>query len=180
MIWANKAIGCRQVCIPHADVTAVITSNQSRSTMVVSVYIPCVVNNQRKDFRRLFSRLKLIEDAHRLEKTLDPALELVVCGDFNRWDSLWGENHVSSHQRQGEAEASIDFMAELGLQNLLPRGTVTYATKTASSTIDLIFTTSQLADELNFCKIYEYNHGSDHEALRTKFQMPAFSAVPAP
>lgn len=74
----------------------------------------------------------------------------------------------------------MDFMTELGLQNFLPRGTITYSARNMSSTIDLVFTTMQLAEDMILCKVYECNHGSDHKAIHTKFQTSLFPAIPIP
>lgn len=71
-------------------------------------------------------------------------------------------------------------MAELGLQSLLPRGTIIYSSGKASSIIILIFTTRQLAGDLDLCEIYDCNHELDHEALHAKFQAPLFLVAPVP
>lgn len=78
-------------------------------------------------------------------------------------------NQIVTHERQGETELLIDFMAKLSLQNLLPRGIITYSTKNISSIIDLIFITTQLGKDMRFRKIYKCNHRSDHKAIYTKF-----------
>ena len=100
----------------------------------------------------------MIEKAYRQERSLNERLELIITGDFNCWDLLWGSNQVVIRKRQREAEPLIDFMVEVSLQNLLPKSTITYSTKNVGSTIDLIFTTTQLGKNLSFCKIYECNH----------------------
>ena len=171
MIWANKVFQCQQVTIPHADITAVVSGfeKEKRSMMLILVYIPCITNQREKNLRQLTTRLEMIEKAYRQERSLDERLELIVTGDFNRWDLLWGGNQVATRERQGEAEPLIDFMAELSLQSLLPRGTITYSTKNVGSTIDLIFTTTQLREDMSFCKIYECNHGLDHKTIYTRF-----------
>lgn len=86
MIWAKKTLNCRQVTIPHADITAIISNYNSgkRPVMLVSVYIFYVLNQREKGFRQLISRLRLIQEAYQLEKDLDQKLELTVTGDFNR------------------------------------------------------------------------------------------------
>jgi hypothetical protein len=38
-----------------------------------------------------------------------PCLDIVVAGDFNRHDQLWGRDEVLP-SRQGEADPIIDFM----------------------------------------------------------------------
>ena len=46
MIWANKAFQWQQVTIPYADITAVVSSfeKKKRSVMLISVYIPYIIN----------------------------------------------------------------------------------------------------------------------------------------
>lgn len=55
-----------------------------------------------------------------MEQRNDAGLELILTGDFNRWDSLWGENLIAPHSLQGEAEPLLDLMSKLNLQSLLP------------------------------------------------------------
>ena len=178
MIWARKDLKCRQVNIKHPDVTAIIydLAEKNRRIMLVSVYIPCIRNQREKDLQQLITRLSLIRQAYATDKSVDADLELILTGDFNRWDSLWGGNQVAIHGRQGEAEPLVELMAELSLQSLLPRGTVTYSARTVSSTIDLIFTTARLAEEVEQSEVYDCNHGSDHEAIHSSFS----TAIPVP
>ena len=90
MIWANKAFQCRQVTIPHSDITAVVSSfeKEKRSVMLILVYILCIINQREKNLRQLTTRLEMIEKAYRQERSLNKRLELIVTGDFNRWDLL--------------------------------------------------------------------------------------------
>lgn len=76
---------------------------------------------------------------------------------------------MASHSRQGEAIPLIDFMGNLGIQLLLPKNTITYSNKVTASTIDLIFSTEQLATQKLQCQIYPIHHGLDHEAIETRF-----------
>ncbi len=52
--------------------------------MLVSVYIPCIRNQQEKDLQRLKTRLSLIKQAYATEKNADADLELILTGDFNQ------------------------------------------------------------------------------------------------
>ena len=116
--------------IEHWDIVAVITDllPVERKIFLVSVYIPCSQKNTRdRATQQLLRRLNLIWAAFLEEKSNIPELELIITGDFNRWDSLWGGNQVINHLRQGEAEELISFIADLGLQYVLPRGTITYS-----------------------------------------------------
>ena len=77
--------------------------------------------------------------------------ELVIAGDFNQWDSLWGGDNVHSDPRQGEGTLIVDFMAKHGLLSLLPRGTPTFFgdhdSRRWNSTLNLILATEDLARE---------------------------------
>lgn len=115
-----------------------------------------------------------------MEQKNDAGLELILTGDFNRWDSLWGGNLIAAHSLQGEAEPLLDLMSKLNLQSLLPRGTVTYSARSVSSTIDLIFATARLAEEIDVCQVYECNHGSDHEAVHLRFSVTMSAPLSTP
>ncbi|XP_044717879.1 endonuclease-reverse transcriptase domain-containing protein [Hirsutella rhossiliensis] len=91
-------------------------------------------------------------------------------GDFNRHDLLWGGDEVSA-SRQGEGQPIIDLMDDFGLSSLLPRGTKTWQRSDEESTIDLVLASAELADELTSCVIHPTEHGSDHRAIQTTFDI---------
>ena len=95
---------------------------------------------------------------------------MIIAGDFNRHDQLWGGNKVSI-QRQGEADPIIDFMATYSLQSLLPRGTITWESAEWESTIDLILVPTELANTMLKCDIHDIEHGSDHKAIESSFDI---------
>lgn len=82
---------------------------------------------------------------------------------------------IALHNCQGEDQLLVNFMAELDLQLLLPRGTITYTGATrlghAASTIDLIFITSRLAEDRILCSTLDTEYGSVHAAMQTVFTM---------
>ena len=51
-------------------------------------------------------------------------VDIMIMGDFNRHDQLWGGDEVSLG-RQGEADLIINLMIEFALSSLLKRGTKT-------------------------------------------------------
>ncbi len=183
MIWAQKDIYCRQVPINYWDITAVITelAPSQRKIFIVLVYIPCSqTSNKDRASRQLFRHLDLIRSALNEEKSRIPDVELIVTGDFNRWDSLWGGNQIINHPRQGESEQLIQFMADFNLQSVVPQGTITYPARGVGSTIDLIFVSKELVDNLESYKIYPNDHGSDHEFLQSTFLVKATPFTKAP
>ena len=74
-----------------------------------------------------------------------------------------------NHLRQGKADELISIMADLGLQCILPRGTIIYSARGSGSTIDLIFASEHLVNDLESCIVYSKDHGSDHELLHSRF-----------
>jgi hypothetical protein len=97
-------------------------------------------------------------------------LEIIIVGDFNRHDQLWGGDDVSL-VRQGEADPIIDFMNEFALSSLLKRGTKTWYGAGQGgdyeSTIDLVLASERLADSIVKCAILGTEHGSDHCTIKT-------------
>lgn len=97
-------------------------------------------------------------------------LNIVVAGDFNRHDQLWGGEGVLPY-RQGEADPIIDFMSGWGLESLLPSGTKTWQNRRHSSTIDLMLASEELASSVLSCRIHDAEHGSGHRAIETRFDV---------
>ncbi|TKA63056.1 hypothetical protein B0A49_08854 [Cryomyces minteri] len=100
------------------------------------------------------------------------SLQVVVAGDFNRHDQVWGGDGVGEDPRQGEGDEILHEVQEFDLQLMLPRGTPTYEhyDGTQSTTIDLVMTTSQLATNRTICRLYRTEHGSDHRAIETHLE----------
>ncbi|KAI2955870.1 hypothetical protein CBS147352_10986 [Aspergillus niger] len=102
-------------------------------------------------------------------------VEILILGDFNRQDQLWGGDDVSL-RRQGEADPIIDLMNECALSSLLKRGTETWHgggySGDCESTIDLVLASDNLTDSVIKCAILGTEHGSDHCAVETVFDAP--------
>ncbi len=184
IIWVNKNQKPGQVAIDHPDLTAVYAQVGKRDLFIASIYIPCSSNRPEADEKVLRSRLDLVKKPFMKEKETCLQLEVILAGDFNRWDTLWGGNPVASHLRQGEGSLIIDLMADLDLQLLLPQGTITYqggrAQSSHSSTLDLIFTTEKLATGVLICQPHETQHRSDHKAIESKFSLMATAIQQSP
>lgn len=73
------------------------------------------------------------------------------------------------HSRQGEAILLVDLMGNLGLQCLLPKDITTYSSSKAALTIDPIFSTDQLTEQRQQCRIHSAQHESDHKVIETSF-----------
>jgi hypothetical protein len=150
-VWIRKDLEVEQLAIQSPD----------RKILIVSVYIP-------QGTEALLEEIELIRALiNTTRQRIWTRIDIVLAGDFNRHDQLWGGNDVTE---QGEADPIIYLMAEVGLRSLLPRGTVTQEAD-SSSTIDLMLASQELADTTIRCGIYSVEHGSDHRAIETVFDI---------
>ena len=151
---------------------AIRISAQERQVLVASIYIPCIgIDGAEANREQLRERLQAIQQAIDQERTQDPSVELIIAGDFNRHDILWGGNHIGNTRRQGEAQQILDFMEMNDLQSMLPRGSITFESRAGESTIDLMLVSQRLAEEKSICALYGTEHGSDHRAIHSAFSM---------
>ena len=97
---------------------------------------------------------------------------MIVASDFNRHDQLWGGDDILPH-RQGEADPIIDLMNDWALQSLLRKGTKTWEIDRHATTIDLMLASQELMSDLIRCEIHTTEHGSDHRAIETEFDLEA-------
>ncbi|KJZ69760.1 hypothetical protein HIM_10843 [Hirsutella minnesotensis 3608] len=126
---------------------------------------------QGKNDEALTSAMELLRDLiDRFRDGTGNRTDVVLVGDFNRHDLLWGGDEVSA-SRQGEGQPIIDLMNEFGLSSLLPRGTKTWQRADEESTIDLVLASAELADEVISCMTHPTEHGSDHRAIQTAFDI---------
>lgn len=165
MLWIRKDIEAEQVPVPSADLTAAILHLPDRALLVVSVYI---------EGRNTGA---LLEAMHKLRQLIDGfssnihmRTDVILAGDFNRHDQLWGGDDISP-MRQGEANPIINLMNDYSLCSLLPRGTKTWQRDHYETTIDLVLASQELASAMVKCSIHETEHGSDHRAIETTFDV---------
>ena len=170
MLWIKGDTEAEQMAIQSPDITAAMIRLPERLILVASVYVPGIDAQALRDTCDLLR--KSIQEARR---KADRVVELVIVGDFNRHDQLWGGNNVSM-DRQGEADAIIDLMNEFTLNSLLRRGTKTWHGGDYETTIDLVLTSEELKDAMIKCTLYGTEHGSDHRTIETVFDI----AVPTP
>ena len=114
MIWTRADLEVEQAQIETSDITAVTVRLPHLSILLFSVYVQCA------DPDALQIAVQNISQTILREKQRVGRLEVIVAGDFNRHDALWGGNKVSD-ERQGEAEPIITMMSEQGLISLLKR-----------------------------------------------------------
>lgn len=170
MLWFNKEVEAEQVRIEPPDMTAAVVRLPDRMILVVSVYAP---GGDPQALRETCDSLR--QAVGNVRRRADAVVEVVIAGDFNRHDQLWGGDNVSL-DRQGEADPIIDLMSDFALSSLLPRGTKTWQGGEYESTIDLILASEEQAASTVKCAIHGTEHGSDHRAIETAFDV----SVPAP
>ena len=164
MIWTRADLEVEQVEIESSDITAVTMRLPQCIVLLMSVYV------QGSDSDALELAIQNIKQAVSEVKQRNTATEIIVAGDFNRHDILWGGN-TASEERQGEAEPIIEMMGEQGLTSLLECGTITRDQGGDESTIDLVLTTQGLVRTKVFCKLHDIKHGSDHFAIELSFDL---------
>ena len=89
MLWIKGDIEAEQVAIQSPDITAAMIRLPERLILVASVYVPGIDAQALRDTCDLLR--KSIQEARR---KADRVVELVIVGDFNRHDQLWGGNNV--------------------------------------------------------------------------------------
>ena len=88
-------------------------------------------------------------------------LKIIIAGDFNYYNYLWGGNGVTE-ERQGKVTPIINIMVEHGLTSLLKTGTVTREQAGIKLIINLILVTQNITNSTIFYKVHEVKHGSNH------------------
>jgi exonuclease III len=92
--------------------------------------------------------------------------EHILVGDFNLHHPLWGG--IGSPTQHTVADALIEHTAEAGLSLALPQGSITWETRGASSTIDLVFASESIHQRILHCAVdMEREESSDHLPIRT-------------
>ncbi|KAJ6436321.1 reverse transcriptase [Purpureocillium lavendulum] len=141
-----------------------------RQVLVFSVYVEG--RNDQALTATCDNLRRVINDTRRDAGTV---VDVVITGDFNRHDHLWGGDDVRL-ERQGEADEIIDLMNEFAFSSLLQRGIKTWQRGVHESTIDLVLASEELAGAVVKCTPLGTEHGSDHRAIETVFDI----SIPAP
>ncbi|KAI3037946.1 hypothetical protein CBS147353_11917 [Aspergillus niger] len=170
MLWINKDVEAEQVPIESPDLTAAVIRLPERLIFMASVYVEGDNASALDDTCN-----HLLNAITKLRRDTGAVVEILIMGDFNRHDQLWGGDDVSLG-RQGEADSIIDLMNEYALSSLLKRGTKTWHgggySGDCESTIDLVLASENLTDSVIKCAILGTEHGSDHCAIETVFDAP--------
>jgi exonuclease III len=165
MLWVRSDIEVEQIPEPSADLTAARIRLLDRVVLMVSVYVEGGSDEALEDAMKEIDRL-----IRRFQNGTGTRTDIILAGDFNRHDQLWGGDDVSP-VRQGEGDCIVSLMDERSLCSLLPSGTKTWQSGDAESTIDLVLASAELPDQLLRCTIHPCDHGSDHRAIETAFDI---------
>jgi hypothetical protein len=89
MLWVRKDIECEQVRVPSADLTVALLRLPDRAVLLASVYV------EGANGAALSEAVMLLDMAvSSAQRRGGPRLDVVVAGDFNRHDQLWGGDGV--------------------------------------------------------------------------------------
>ncbi|GKU14944.1 unnamed protein product, partial [Fusarium langsethiae] len=165
MLWVNKEVEAEQVSVESPDVTAAVIRLPGRLVFTASVYVPGGDAQALQD-----TCSKLGRTIAEVRRRSGRAVDVVITGDFNRHDEMWGGDDISV-ARQGEADPIIDLMNDFMLRSLLRRGTKTWQGGDYETTIDLVLASEELADANTKCAIHGTEHGSDHRTIETAFDI---------
>jgi len=94
-IRVNRNMEYMQHATTSSDITAATVQKAGRSILVALVYIPYVTSIREENEQQLANREQEIQRMIGKEKINNPGLEIIVAGDFNQHDSLWGGSHVA-------------------------------------------------------------------------------------
>ena len=137
LIYANQWTNPRQIPITSPDIAAVEVTLRDRKIMAVSIYVPGIEGDVTRAGQTIRHMFDLISSAKRER----PNHELIVAGDFNRHDPLWGGDRIEQH----EGTETVDFMDQMDLQIANKRGVATHESGT---TIDLTLLRSTLHEDM--------------------------------
>src|SRR5579859_685511 len=139
---------------PLTDVTAVrITTQSTGPLLVVNIYNPCdepIILELHSFLREHVSRQKYDT--------------VIMAGDFNCHHPLWNPREYTTQDE--DADALVVMAAELGLNLLIPAGSITYPN--TGTAIDLVWGNNEAARKLIKCRIAtDHDQGSDHLSIET-------------
>lgn len=165
LLWIREDIEAEQIPLESADLTGAILRLPEREVIVVSVYV------EGQCAEALERAVNILDELISQRRgTGGRRMDVILAGDLNRHDIFWGGTDVPM-SRQGKAEPLINLMNEHGLRSLLPQGTKTWQRAEDASTIDLMLASTELANTVVECQIHATDHGSDHRAIQTEFDV---------
>jgi hypothetical protein len=100
MLWIRSDLEAEQMPIPSADLMGAILCRPHRKVLVVSVYVEGKLENALR-----IVMVPLHTAIASFRNSTGKRTDVILAGDFNRNDQLWGGNEVTG-RRQGEAGRS--------------------------------------------------------------------------
>ena len=92
MIWTRSDLEAEQVQVESSDVIAAIIRLPKHTILLFSVYVQ---GSDTEALRIIIQKISQIIDG---ERSKISALEVIIAGDFNRHDVLWGGTRVSNER----------------------------------------------------------------------------------
>jgi ribonuclease HI len=172
-LYINKRFSTsaqQQIQCNGPDVTAVRLETPTGAILVFSVYVPPIGSTRRSAEEEMQSVLTAIQTTLNEQGPADN-MGVIIAGDFNRQDPLWGGDLIRPHL-VGDAASLIAFMQEHRLQSHLRRGTPTYwSVNKPGSRTTLDLTLSNIVNQFTKCELYPQSYGSDHRALYSEWNL---------
>jgi exonuclease III len=164
MIYINKRLKARQTPIDSSALTAITITQGEETMLIISVYVEQCHRIQ-ENYIVLQQSINKIRQTIQQLKQRKPDIQIIIAGDFNRYDELWGGT-LPNAAGAGEAEPILELLGEFQLWSALPQGTTTFRNwgNTQQSTINLMLISSSLRQRIQACKTHDTDHGSDHSA----------------
>lgn len=173
LIWCNSRVTTLPVMVLSSDMAAVAVKAGGRWTLVFSVYIPRPQQVTRAALdQELLHSLGLIDDATTRFRNQHGPCDIILAGDFNRHHPLWGGEKTLGSSFGFDGEELVRWMSEKGFSSILPQGLITFEARGSCSTIDLCLVSEGLASRIVDCTIHETEHGSDHQAIVSRIDVP--------
>jgi ribonuclease HI len=174
-LWVTKRCRAMQIPVDSYDTVAVLLWLQDKILFIAASYEPRDNRSTAVREAALVKQLSGLSEAVRTAKSeaAGEQVDVLLCTDFNRHHVLWGGVRAAyDHTRQNEGEPFVDLLQELGLQSLLPAGTITWEHQSGdiASTVDVIAGSEQIAENLEYCRIYHNDYGSDHRPISLRYR----------
>lgn len=180
LLYLHKDIPFIQFPTVSPDITAGVITTQTGHIFIASIYIPGRSRqfSTEQDLTEAAStRLATLSEAFASAKVkYGENLPIIVGGDFNRHDPVWGAVNVPRSQYAGEGEPILQWMCQHDTSPALPCGTVTLPRGRSGTTIDLMLVSNSLESQIIQCIIHDTQHGSDHEAISLRLGQSKVSA----
>lgn len=94
----------------------------------------------------------------------------LAMGDFNLHHSSWGGTDIGQNDKG--ASILLEWMLEKILEQVLPPETVIYSERGGKNTIDLVFGSEGLRENMVFCDIsQDYDYDSDHMPILSEWKL---------